>query len=316
MLRHHKQQLRRGITLVELLVVVVIMVILLSAATAAMIPLLADRELREAARQLNAVIGGAPARAAQLGRPVGIWIERSKNNANAAFEVYLAEVPPLYAGDVLGATAIVSPPAGGADSGGANLRYSVAGLGSNPGEGLVQIGDMVRYDYQGPFYPITAMTPPEVIQYYVGDKPPPPTYNNPGVPYQVIRQPRKSSAQPLQMPSSTVVDLSQSGIGGSGTEFQFGPKPVVITFTAQGGIDLVYANWTSGGTWQPRQVTGNIHLLVGSIDKVGANNLADQRNRWVTIGRQSGTVITTENVGGTIDAAREFAISGKGMGGR
>ena len=70
---------RRGMTLVELLMVVVILALLMVVAVPMVRPAFRDRKVREAARQINAFFT-AQARAAEMGRPVGVWIERFDNS--------------------------------------------------------------------------------------------------------------------------------------------------------------------------------------------------------------------------------------------
>ena len=60
---------------------------------------------------------------------------------------------------------------------------------------------------------------------------------------------------------------------------------------------------------------GAIYLLVGRIDNIGAQNLSDPSSRWITIGRQTGSVLTAENYpqGSDLGLKRQFARSGVGM---
>ncbi len=74
-----KRQLRRhlkAMTLVEIMVVIAIIGLL----AVVMVPTVKyqyrNRSVKEGERQLNAFIGAAQARAQQLGRPVGVWVER------------------------------------------------------------------------------------------------------------------------------------------------------------------------------------------------------------------------------------------------
>ena len=117
------------------------------------------------------------------------------------------------------------------------------------------------------------------------------------------------------MPADTVIDLAYSGAGDAGVEFAnpaAGTDAVRIMFSPNGSIDRAYYNSSS------LPVIGTIHLLVGRQTPVApfTNNLEDPSNRWISINHQTGTVITTENMaGGSVASARQFAITGKGMGG-
>ncbi|MCC7087006.1 MAG: prepilin-type N-terminal cleavage/methylation domain-containing protein [Pirellulales bacterium] len=99
---------RRAFTLVELLVVIVILSLITVATIPIVRPALDTRRVREAARLLSAQITEAQARAAEIGRPAGIWIEKLRMPASttgadfepaAAMNLYLCEVPQPYAGD-------------------------------------------------------------------------------------------------------------------------------------------------------------------------------------------------------------------------
>jgi len=98
----HPMPKRQGLTLVELLAVIAVMAVLLSVAVPVIRPALKDRKLRESARLINAYVAGVQARAAELGRPVGIVLTRGTTNARDAYqctEIFTAEVPRPYAGD-------------------------------------------------------------------------------------------------------------------------------------------------------------------------------------------------------------------------
>ena len=98
----------QGMTLVELLMVISIMTILLVVAIPMIRPAFQDRNLREASRMVNAFFAGAKARAAETGRPVGVWIERldgTAMGARTARRLYIAEVAPSFSGSTLSSRA-------------------------------------------------------------------------------------------------------------------------------------------------------------------------------------------------------------------
>jgi len=94
---------RQGFTLLELLVVILIMLMLTGLAIPVIAPALANRQQREAARAVNAFIGGARERAIALGRPVGIKLERFAGQPDICTTLSYVEVPPPYSGDTLDA---------------------------------------------------------------------------------------------------------------------------------------------------------------------------------------------------------------------
>ena len=105
-------------TLVELLMVVTIMTILMAVAIPMVRPAFQNRQLREATRQINAFFAGAMARAAETGRPVGVWIEASgvPGDPQYATRLYLAEVAPSFTGAALGSRATIEFPSPSAPS--------------------------------------------------------------------------------------------------------------------------------------------------------------------------------------------------------
>ncbi len=156
----------------------------------------------------------------------------------------------------------------------------------------------------------------------------PPAFTT-GVPFQIIRQPVRSSATPLQLPEGTVIDLVQSGMTTSFFPVTLNP---VILFSANGSVERVTRNAT--GVMMPP--SGPIFLLTGRRDLMadvttsgGDENLWDPKavpenaylsNFWVTIAHQTGQVSVAENARTTsftdITAARVFAQTPQSAGGR
>ncbi len=167
----------------------------------------------------------------------------------------------------------------------------------------------------------------------------------PGQPYEIKRGPARSIVTPLALPGDTVVDLSVSGAGTDGRQFDpyngsLAPilpanSPVIITFNPAGGVDYVYVGNVSFRPFGP------IHLLIGRrqnvvdpldpmtnfADPTIPKNLTDPSCLWVTINHRTGAVTTTENtdslvlpaattVPERIKAAREFARNAIRKGGR
>lgn len=169
---------REGMTLVELLIVITLLVMLMAAALPLMRPLLDDRKVRETSRQLNVFFANAKARALLSGRPVGVWIERSTLDPRQASRLYIAEVPPPYAGDLLGATASLEDENGDGLADSAILdqtgSFSAApptGFTSLPAAtqapwAFVRPGDFIRFDYRGTYYKIQQIVsvPPNILR--------------------------------------------------------------------------------------------------------------------------------------------------------
>ncbi len=166
-----------------------------------------------------------------------------------------------------------------------------------------------------------------------------------GLPYEIKRAPVRSPATPLALPGDTVVDLSMSGVGTDGRQFDpfYGSSapilpansPVFITFNPSGGIDYVFVGNLSFRPFGP------VHLLIGRrqnvvdpdpmvtdfSDPTVVKNLTDPSCLWLTINHRTGSITTTENTDTLampaattlperVKAAREFARSAIRKGGR
>ena len=117
------------------------------------------------------------------------------------------------------------------------------------------------------------------------------------VPFKVFRQPRKSTAAPIDMPNGTTIDLMLSGITSDNrTKFRYADgvsevhpgQDIVIMFDPDEGMTVYYINsdfeyreskyGQSGnaasslfGRTQSREVTGDITLLIARDAQVGLN---------------------------------------------
>lgn len=173
--QHKSRYGRRGLTLVELLVVIGIIVVLVAVA----IPLMKinqdSRPIREASRAINAYVAAAQSRAAEKGRPVGVWIDRAENNSGSSFRLFMADVAPPYVGDTAEARARIAPHP--TRPGYFVVRfYRVPNTGAGPPRQLstaltrlVSEGDVIRFGFKGSYYEIQDDLPPPPQQ--------PPPYN-------------------------------------------------------------------------------------------------------------------------------------------
>jgi prepilin-type N-terminal cleavage/methylation domain-containing protein len=291
---------RRAVTLVELLIVVAVLAILLGAALTMLRPVMKDMKVREAARMVNAYLAGAQARAAELNRPVGVYIERFENKPGASFQLFMADSPPPYAGDSVTSRARLPGDANSATFVGENALLAT----------LCSSGDYIRFDYKGPYYLLTSVSGGSAT-FDLGGYPAPPKGE---VPYQIRRKPVKSSVSPLDIPEPLAIDIALSGIGLDGQFSATADGPIIISFAPGGGIHAVY----TADSAPPTRPTGAIHLLVGWADKVGQGNenLEDMGTRWISVGHVTGRITTSENAGGaSVREARAFAADAQGMGG-
>ncbi len=327
--RHTAGNWRRGMTLVELLVVVTILIVLMGVALPLMRPALEENRIREASRQLNALVQTAKMKAAETGRDYGLWIERSTVESNSAFEVYLAEVPRPYAGDLVGARvglvdAVLANGTAGQDGVVDRLEFLLSDTASMLQ--LVQAGDRIQLDYKGPLYriqtspaPVPASNPARLFVLFSrtdpGDPMPLPVGGD--VPFQITRLPVKVATRPLQFSGGVILDLQHSGMGyARGNQFAApagNTTPVVMMFRPSGTMAQVIAR----GVAQAPSAT--VHLLLGRLagreafepEANSANpidwsstdptqityskNLADHKSIWVAVGNRNGTVSTSPN---------------------
>jgi len=341
----------RGLTLMELLVVVAVMVILLGAALPLLKIGLAGRRTREVSRQLGTYVELAKSASAETGRESGLILQVDtlpENGLPYVSQLFLAETPRPYAGDIVSARATIMSANTARFNDVASLpQLTYADSQSLPF--LVRPGDRIKFDYRGILYNITAVNADYTIVF--SGLPSPPV--GVSLPYQIFRRPEKSSSAPMQLSSGAVIDLSMSGFGlaeesifdkttVSGVISEV--ESVAILFSPSGDMTRVLVNRIQTDTnASPATVvpetkliipTGTLHLLIGGIDGVLLDDIANVNvgddletnienpdNLWVSIGHQSGRATTAEN-GWTqgsplsMPLARQFAQSSEAMGGR
>ena len=320
---------RNGFTLMEMMIVIAIMLLLVIATLPRIKQGLEDSKLRESSRQLNSYIALAKARAASTGRPCGLWLVTEKIGDPLATpgvfqttELYLAEIPPAYSGDILESKVVVSNLAANQLASPLNgpawlLNFFPA---ANSLTTLVQPGEtfLIRFDHKGPVFngrrgdPSLPNPLNDPTRFFIVNGPTvPPTGNglynamsNPyaGYSYEIVRNAQRIGA-PLNLPRGTSIDLSYSGFGNFGTDFYSSVNRVLVLFTPEGRVgNVTFNTWNnSNSVYQPisNDAQGTIHFLIGRPEKVGLplaqSNLVDNNALWVSVGRLTGSVTTTEN---------------------
>lgn len=290
--RNHRD-VRHGMTIVELLVVLGVLSILLGIAATAVKTGTRGKKQRESARQVNAYIASAQARAVQLNRPVGVEIVRNVRDttgsgtpdtglANASLLMYTIETPPTYAGDtstaVVEADPVVKPASGDsnydplAPQGYFVVEFidPVADASMITVDDFIRNGDQIRFAYRGPVYRIVGDVKTSPLRVHVtwdSGQPEPNHTSTVTVPFQIYPQPIRSMATPLQLPTDMCIDLSCSGTGNTAREFAAwtgtgGYNSIRFTFSPRGNIYRIY--FDDGFAQYPQ---GNVHLLVGKYDQ-------------------------------------------------
>ncbi len=341
---------RQGMTLMELLVVVSILLILTVVAVPMITPSAESRRMREAARQINVYLGIARAKAMETSRAHGVIFKRESGLNQACTTLFLAEVPPPYAGDTFDTKLQLQ------SLGGGQYRAYKDPNDTNQwiNQDLVEVGDLIQFRGQGPMYRIAAMQDlggnPDLDQLtltldqptWVAEVPWPsqPSYSPP-MAFQIFRQPVPTMAESLQLPTSIAIDTRWSGIGtdasGNRTD-TFRPaddadnEPVIVMFSPKGEVERVYcrrySTWPTG-TWEGGRPVEPLYLLVGRQERVattvtnppapedGLWNWQDTTNLWIAINPQTGLVRAMEvaNAASLVDS-RRIARTGQSMGGK
>jgi prepilin-type N-terminal cleavage/methylation domain-containing protein len=275
---------RRGLTLIEMLIVVTLVMILLAASVPKFRVILDGRRAREAGRSLSMYLGGARMRAIESRRPYGVRIIPSKFQTNLAYIIDQVEVPPAYGGDDMTAAAAVKVQQ---NADGVNIITGATLDGFTAGAALVKAGDWIQFNYQGPWYQITAVSGTAVTLGQPDVPASAPPYSTEKVPYKIRRQPVSAATTRLEIGSGAIIDLTLSTVGvktlASGGE-------ITILFSANGNVDqVIYAGAGINGP-----VTDPIRLLMGKRENLEPQaqktNLQDANNVWIDINPQTGLI--------------------------
>lgn len=294
-----------GYTLIELMIVVMIAILLMVVSLPVAKSVMENARPREASRIVNTTLFTAKARAASSGRLAGVEFVLEQAAAAGSYrctQMYMCEVPAIYMGDTTDARATVN------NTGVITFVNSCAAslpslLGSSP-------QFEIRFNHRGLWYRVASSS--YQIQNFT-TLPSPPIGAN-GAIFQIRRAPVRIG-NPVELPKSTAIDMTASGIGQSGMDFN--------TLTPTTPLQIMFA--PAGNAYFPDGAPqGTIHLLIGLANKVDGtattdperSNLADGNALWVSIGRTSGVITTNENVpGGNLTTARQFATNREQQGG-
>ncbi|MDX1946998.1 MAG: prepilin-type N-terminal cleavage/methylation domain-containing protein [Pirellulaceae bacterium] len=304
----HPRKPRGGYTLTEMLVVVTILVILIAAALPTARHVMEASKVKEASRQLQAYFAMARSRAAQTGRPCGLWIEVSPQVGGApdaaplnpvvrqATKFFLAEVPPYYAGSVQnmlgrirdtgtsGTNRYVFEPTM-PNTSGSGPAYVVDPVESATIISLLNLGEvfLVRFDNKGEWYQCvyngSAFIYQKTLSGIVTFPPGGFSADNPGCVFQLVRAPRRVG-NPLELTAGACIDMSYSGMGPTDRSFNIVRNNLVILFQPSGAmagmyVDLNYVDPNFSTVIpvypnNPGNAFGTCHFLVGRVEKVNA----------------------------------------------
>lgn len=316
---------RRGLTLIELLVAIAVVLLLVAVALPLLTPGQAARRIREASRSINVYFGAARAKAMELGREVGVALERDPNNLSACTKLVQVESPPPYAGETQDARLrLYSAGKYGDGKFKFYARPWDVGLRSESGISttMYQKGDLVKIGSTGVFcsienqntFPMELKCTMDPQVYPYPPWPATPSLSEP-VPFAIYRQPTISpEAAPLILPKSTAIDLGEFGSGLSllsnfarVSGSQVVNDRVLILFSPQGSVSrvLLVPQDKNPLSLSSSPATEPILLLVGERTRVGlrtppaaveAPNWAAVDSLWVTLIPQTGFIRAAENV--------------------
>jgi type II secretory pathway pseudopilin PulG len=160
-----------------------------------------------------------------------------------------------------------------------------------------------------------------------------------GLPFQIYLSPKRTQAQPIELPVGVAIDLAWSGMGAGGAEFDAWSTgvnqlpltgPVIVLFTPGGQIERIYPG--NGGFFAP---TSTVHFLVASPEtiqplqagvpnttpnpKSSDLNLQSPSHLWISVGPVNASVTTAEvfydPTAYSLDVCRQFARTAQSKGG-
>ena len=207
---------RRGVTLIELVVVIAVMAVLMGIAIPTLRYAFKDRKLREATRAFTAILERAKARAVELDRPAGIWIERLNDSvagSRQGVRVFLCESPQPFTGATSSSVAKIH--ANGLVEFPLDLDRELL-LRQVPDRGTFE----VLFDHRGPAFVVR-----RIGAVFALDIIPPvlPEFVTRFVAFKASMPPRKTSSESIDFPGNTAIDLAVSGMGPIGNELDAGP---------------------------------------------------------------------------------------------
>lgn len=366
-LRAHRHP---AVTLVELLIVMGLIVLLAGLTLPTVRSVLKDQRVSEAARIFQGLADGARAKAMYMGRPVALILERIPGDPSAPASFNLAadntiqrismgEVFPPYEGDWWGTTGTILAPVPPAAPTVFEIPLaqvaSLMDIATGTPTGLVQPYDLIQFgDHAQLFLILSLVRTGTAPNYFVTItfQNPPVGYVRPAAPamysepqwtvngstrFRIFRQPTKSMVGAVSLPRGTCIDLTNSGAGANGRQFEVGTRTttlpvefssISIIFNSRGTVDGAY--FINLGSAVPRvevMPVGLYHFQIGRPEQVIASgmlptlaapdarddfkpNLYDTGNLWVTINPYSGGVYTTQNFpsqGSPLGVARTLA---------
>jgi len=323
---------RRAFTIIEMLVVITIIVTLTGMGLYVIGPISA-RRVREAARLVSGYFNVARSQAMETGKPCGV-VFTTPMNATYAMVLDQCSVPATYSGDAVESSARItwSDNQGTPTGTGAVAFYSDASgtVAESMPTSNVGANDRIQFNYQGPMYTVFSVAGTSgVVEFDAGERHkiqavPWTTATSRPLPYKVFRSPTNSTVRsvvaPLQMPTSSVVDLQFSGIEDSSGTLQPLSATTMVLFSPTGAVDSVYVNGVKSTPSSPlfflvgkRERSPFVAANYNASDKATWSNEQDMENFYVVVNWSDGMVSVSEV--GTASDPRWFARQQSSVGG-
>ena len=298
---------RAGATLIELLLVITIMLVLVAAAIPVVRPALADRKVREAAREFGGLVARAKSLAVARNRPITITFDRvttadkidtPSSQLNLVNRVYLAESPLPYAG-MMPESRVWFRYDSTAPIGQQTTVWFYPFLDGIPADSYNPLTEPDKLDLRmhslnqgvylyppnsGPFtirvgrpaYSITVRrlatgeyvwVEPTTLVSATGGPYLAQRYRG-GASFEVLLPPVRLNEKPLEFPTGTVVDLRWSGLSQQNTAFGF-----YAEYTAAPYNYVIPTNFTSSFTILPSGAVSNVSNVFFDTRNVATNVL-------------------------------------------
>ncbi len=294
---------RRGMTLVELLVVVAILGLL----SVVVLPNLSNpgdaRKTREAARALSGFIANVQSRAIGTRGGSGLWIEPLPNVITdsaglqhvVVIDLFAAEIPEPYAGELLNSTVRVQVDSNGSSS---KLTFQPPGSFVPPSAFLSLPNLAIRFANAPSLFRLTSVSgnwsaTMDVSRNQTPYSTPWPVADVNGLGYEVFLPATKNPAASLTLGNGIAIDLSWTQLGSLGPPSSTQPiQPSQVLYDSSGRPSSIVR---SGGQSEP--MVDPVCLLVAPLEMIQENTCFTKPGAyWVAIDPRGGVPRVAEVV--------------------
>ena len=206
---------RRGFTLVELLVVIAILGLLSVIVIPNLTGNIEARRYSEAARDASAFVARCQSRAIGSKVPKGLMLEPLSANPDSCLDLFFADTPEVYAGEMTTSSATIAPPPN-ASAGTLAVTFDLATqnrLATEPD--FCKAGDAIQFGGTGAKF---KFLPPDAVTMWFEDNQNTrntswPRATGSGLPFKIWRQPARGPAGVFQLQKGAAIDLAWCCLG-------------------------------------------------------------------------------------------------------